>query len=140
MTVPTTCNDGVTTTNFSFTPRFTLDETSNSAGTCVYGSVGDTLCPDKVTVTQPSSTATFTCPDGTYTVNILGFTTTGLSTDTCDQSYNAASVATEFITQEDTDNHACLWAEITAPTADMGVSKSCEAFGTRDPLLPDHGR
>ncbi len=130
-TVPVTCNDGTTTTSFSFVTRFTLDETSNTAGTCVYP--GTSICPDKVTITQPS-TATFTCPgDGTYTVNILGFTKTGLGGGACDQSYNSASVGTEFITEEETDNSACLWAEISAPTADIYPAKTCVGFDTRTP-------
>lgn len=128
--VPVTCNDGTTATNFSFSNRFTLDETSNTAGTCVYP--GSSVCPDKVTVT-PATTASFTCPDGQYTVNILGFTTQGLGGGACDQSYNSAAVATEYITEEDQDNVACLWAEISAPTADIYPTKSCMDFNTGTP-------
>lgn len=127
--VPVTCNDGTTTTSFSFSTRFTLDETSNSTP-CAYP--GSTTCPDKVTVTQPT-TQTFTCPDGDYTVNILGFTTSGLSGQTCDQSFNPAAVATQYITEERSDNVACLWAEITAPTADITPEKTCANFDTADP-------
>ncbi len=130
ISLPVTCND-MSTRSFSFNPHFTLDETSNSAGTCAYGSTGDVACPDKVTVDMPTMAGTFTCPEGTYTVVINGFTTEGLNEgDTCDESYNDDSVATEFITQEDQDNHACLWASITAPTADIAPIKTCEISPT----------
>jgi uncharacterized repeat protein (TIGR01451 family) len=66
-------------------------------------------------------------------VNILGFTTEGLNGQACDQSFNSASVATEFITQELQENPACLWAEITAPTADVGASKTCTGFDGQTP-------
>jgi len=131
-TVPVICNDGTTTTDFVFTTRFTLDETSNTEGTCAYGEDGDQPCPDKVWVTEPEA-ATFTCPDGPYTVNTLGFTSSGLGGQTCDLSFNPASVATEFVTQEQQDNNACLWAEISAPTADIAPVKSCVAPGSQVP-------
>ena len=125
VTVPITCEDN-TVKNFTFTSTFTLDETSNTAGTCVYP--GTSVCPDKVTVTQPS-TQTFSCSPGEdYTVNILGFTQgTG-----CDQTYSGVTT-NEFITEESTNNVACLWAEIDRPNADASVSKSCTNFGMADP-------
>jgi uncharacterized repeat protein (TIGR01451 family) len=136
ITVPLTCDNvnppvPADPPIFTFTPRFTLDETSNTAGTCVYP--GTSICPDKITVSQIGSALTFTCPDGPYTVNILGFTKTGLNGQACDQSYNVAAVSTEYITEEDQTNQACLWAEITAPRADIGVTKSCEPFATQTP-------
>ena len=127
--VPVTCKDGVTTTNFSFTPHFVLDETPNSEP-CDYP--GSSICPDKVTVTQPD-TETFTCDEGDYTVNILGFTTEGLNGENCDQSFNSSAVATEFITEESSDNAACLWAEITPPTADITPDKTCADFRLANP-------
>jgi len=132
-TVPVTCNDGITSTDFVFTTRFTLDETANTAGACAYGETGDEPCPDKVWVTKQAAT-TFSCPnDGLYTVNILGFTSTGLDGHACDVSYNSAAIATEFVTQEMQDNSACLWAEISAPTADIAPTKDCIAFDTQNP-------
>lgn len=129
VTVPVVCNDGLTGSDFQFDAYFHLDETSNTAGQCDYGSPGDTACPDKVTVTQPSElAASFECPDGDYTVNILGFTTQGLGGQGCHQSYNPASVSTEFITQELQNNSACLWAEIDEPLADLNVEKTCNQF------------
>jgi len=135
VTVPVTCNDGnpAIPPSFSFTPHFVLDETSNSAGTCIYGEPGDTPCPDKVTIEFPTTNPTFTCSDGTYTVNILGFTETGLGTDPCWESYDEDSVAAAFITQEDESNHACLWARIEQPVADISVAKTCWQFDTRNP-------
>lgn len=123
VSVPVTCNDGTTTTDFSFNPRFTLDETSNTTP-CAYP--GTTICPDKVTVDMPTTLGEFSCPEGEYTIVINGFTTEGLEGGDCSLSYNSAAVATEFITQENQDNHACLWASITAPTADIGPVKTCQ--------------
>lgn len=135
VTVPVTCNDGSAADppSFSFTPHFVLDETSNSAGTCIYGDPGDTACPDKVTIEFPATNPTFTCSDGNYTVNILGFTETGLGNDPCWVSYNEDSVAAAFITQEDQENHACLWARIEQPVADISVAKTCWQFDTQNP-------
>ncbi len=83
VTVPVFCNDGQPANPPSFTinPDFILDETSNTAGTCIYGNPGDKPCPDKVTVEMPATNPTFECSDGTYTVNILDFTANGLGTD-----------------------------------------------------------
>lgn len=135
VTVPVQCNDGSTPTpaSFQIVPRFYLDETSNSAGTCIYGEEGDVPCPDKVTVEMPASDPTFGCPDGTYTVNILGFTTKGLGTDACWESYDENAVSAAFITQEDQNNEACLWARIEQPLADISVGKTCQQFDTQNP-------
>lgn len=135
VTVPVQCNDGSTPTpaSFQIVPRFHLDETSNNAGTCEYGETGDVPCPDKVTVEMPASDPTFVCPDGTYTVNILGFTTKGLGTDACWESYDENAVSAAFITQEDQDNEACLWARIEQPLADISVGKTCQQFDTQNP-------
>lgn len=128
-TVPITCNDGTTMTSFSFTTRFDLNETPNQTP-CEFP--GSSVCPDKVEVTQPTAQS-FTCPDGDYTVNILGFTKTGLNGQACDQSFNASAVATEYITEESTDNVACLWAEISPPKADISPDKTCADFTSTDP-------
>lgn len=151
VTVPITCNDGDTTTNFSFDVNIESDETSNGLAVCPYGparppaySNGDysTHCWDKVTLTQDASSS-FTCPDGDYTVNILGFTSEGLNGAACDQSFNPAAVSTEYITVEGQDNHACLWAEIDQPEADLDANKTCQAIDTQDPyyriVIVNHG-
>jgi len=134
ITVPVTCNDDepANPPSFSFTPRFVLDETNNSRP-CAYGSSGDTPCPDKVTIEFPSTNPTFECSDGTYTVNILGFTSKGVNNDECWESYNKDAVSAAFITQEDTSNHACLWARIEQPLADISVAKTCWAFDSQSP-------
>ena len=134
VTVPVQCNDGSTPTpaSFQIVPRFYLDETSNS-GTCIYGEEGDVPCPDKVTIEMPATDPTFLCPDGTYTVNILGFTEKGLGTDECWQSYDENAVSAAYITQEDQNNEACLWARIEQPLADISVGKTCQQFDTQNP-------
>ncbi|MCB5224537.1 MAG: choice-of-anchor K domain-containing protein [Candidatus Cloacimonetes bacterium] len=135
VTVPVTCNDGSVPAPFTFDAHFFLEETSNTVGECEYGDPGDEPCPDKVSVVQPSElAATFTCPEGDYTVNILGFTSEGLNGQTCDQSFNPASVSTEFITQEFQSNSACLWAEIDQPAADLDANKTCQDIDTQDPF------
>lgn len=128
--VPITCNDGVTSTNFTFTTRYDLDETSNSTP-CAYP--GSTVCPDKVTITQPA-TSSFTCPDGDYTVNILGFTKENASDPDCSDAYNPSNTSTEYVTEEQATNRACLWAEITAPTANIAPEKTCADYNLVDPF------
>ena len=135
ITVPVQCNDGSAPTPSSIVivPRFILDETSNTANTCIYGEDGDVPCPDKVTIEMPATDPTFVCRDGTYTVNILGFTETGLGTDECWQSYDENAVSAAYITQEDQNNEACLWARIEQPLADISVGKTCQQFDTQNP-------
>ena len=135
ITVPVQCNDGSAPTPSSIVivPRFILDETSNTANTCIYGEDGDVPCPDKVTIEMPATDPTFVCRDGTYTVNILGFTETGLGTDECWQSYDENAVSAAYITQEDQNNEACLWARIEQPLADISAAKTCQQFDTQTP-------
>ena len=135
ITVPVKCPDGSTPTpaSFQIIPRITLDETPNSAGTCEYGNLGDVACPDKVTIEFPETNPTFVCAAGTYTVNVLGFTAKGLGNQKCWESYDENSVSAAFITQEDQDNHACLWARIEQPLADISVAKTCWAFDSQSP-------
>jgi len=93
-----------------------LDETPNSTP-CTYS--GTSICPDKVTIHDTSFSEKITCDDGVYTLNILGFTEKGLGTDKCWESYDSNAVRTYYITEENQENNACLWAEITdwEPTA-----------------------
>lgn len=132
VTVPIDCNDdGVTDTSFSFSPRFTLDETTNNASPCPYlpgDPVNDNGCADSVTISQPA-TATFVCSSVQYTVNIYGFT----SNDNCSTVFDPNSVGTQFITKEDAISEACLWAEIDRPVSDAAVTKSCTNFGEANP-------
>jgi uncharacterized repeat protein (TIGR01451 family)/fimbrial isopeptide formation D2 family protein len=127
LTVPIDCDgNGSTDTSFSFEPRFYLDETVNNARPCPY-KPGDPVnangCADAVTIVQPATT-TFVCSSVEYTVNIYGFT----SNSNCSTVFDQNAVATQYITKEQATNNACLWAEIDAPVADAGVSKSCLGF------------
>jgi hypothetical protein len=127
------CADGSTPTEgstFTFTYRFLLDETSNTAGTCVYP--GTSICPDKVTVDDSGLTpSTFTCVENSipvqYTVQVLGFADSPTNANGGCLSASPPSTTTdEFITEEQTDNYACLWAQVTKyePPVDLTVTKS----------------
>lgn len=124
VSVPIQCTaeEGGGTTTFTFSANFELDETSNTAGTCVYP--GSTVCPDRVLITQPQASS-FYCGTQVYTVNILGFQP-GAS---CDQIYTGTT-ASVFYTEEQQDNQACLWAEIDAPSADVSLTKQCSIYST----------
>jgi hypothetical protein len=108
--------------SMAFNYRFQLDETSNTVGTCAYSPIipADNYCPDKVTVSGAPPAQQFTCVgEGNYTVTILGFIPIDLGVDCADQQYNSGAVTGNFITQENAENDACLWAQITdyVPTA-----------------------
>ena len=121
LTVPIDCDDdGDTDTTFTINPRVSLDETSNTAGTCVYGDADDAPCPDRVFIAQTEDPF-FTCGGVQYTVTIHGFA----QNDNCQNVFDPGAVNPEFITQESSDNTACLWAEIDTPIADAEVSKEC---------------
>ncbi len=127
LSVPIDCDDnGSSDTTFTFYPRFFLDETDNGADPCPYMD-GDPVnangCADAVDIVQPATT-TFTCPDGDYTVNIFGFT----SNSDCSTVFDQNAVSTEYVTMEQAQNNACLWAEIDAPDADVAVDKYCAGF------------
>lgn len=123
VTVPIDCDDnGTPETTFSFSPRFYLDETTNDSS-CEYlpgDPVNDNGCADAVDIVQQTATS-FVCPSGNYTVNILGFTTNA----NCETIFDETAVSTQFITQERSQNNACLWAVIDRPNADAAVTKSC---------------
>lgn len=114
------CLGGETPTEGStldFSYRFELEETTNS-GTCAYPS--NTPCADRVTITNAPLATSFTCPEGTYTVQVLGFAASPNNQNNgCVGSTFPGSTSGHFITQENTDNYACLWAQITdwMPTA-----------------------
>ncbi len=125
------CADGSTPSegsNFTFTYRFYLDETSNG-GTCPYP--GTDPCSDKVTVSNDPSPVLFTCSENDipveYTVQVLGFaeSTTNANGGCANSTYPGTS-SDEFITNERNDNYACLWAQITRyePPVDLSVTKS----------------
>lgn len=117
------CDNGSTPAEGStqtFNYAFTLDETDNNPpgypGTCPYGDSTGNGCDDKVTVSQQPDTV-FTCPEGTRTVQILGFKP-GAG---CEQSY-APPVTNQFVTGEGLDSPACLWARISDPSNPLAVT------------------
>ncbi len=119
LTVPVTCPDS-STTSFTFTPRFNLEETPNSADPCAYpAGPNQNGCADKVTIVEPPSLQTFTCGGIDYQVNILGFTTEGLGGEACNLSYDSSAVSNVYLTAEQTDNVACLWAQIISAQVEV---------------------
>lgn len=110
-------NEGGTLT---FTYGVVFEETPNE-DYCPYGNTGDNGCNDRVTVSGNPPATSFTCDDndepdesnGIWTIQLLGFQS-HTSTDCSTQTYNAGAVQYDFITQETTDNNACLWAKVTA--------------------------
>jgi hypothetical protein len=94
-----------------------LEETPNSTP-CEYP--GSTVCPDRVTITNVPFSTNFTCPEGVYTVQVLGFADSPNNQNNgCVGSAFPGSTSGYFITEESADNYACLWAKITdwVPTA-----------------------
>ncbi len=125
------CPDNSTPTGgstYSFTYRFNLDETPNS-GTCPYP--GTVPCSDKVTVGPGPAASTFTCMENgdpvEYTLQVLGFAPSPTGQDGgCINSTYPGGTTDEFVTDEGTDNYACLWGQITrvVPPVDVSVTKS----------------
>ena len=97
---------GVTPNPTSYAYTMNLDETSNSGvcgSTCAY-SPCTTPCPDKVFWSNLGSTTTFTASDGkVYTLEILGFA----------DCTNPGTPISQFITQENINNVACIYGKIT---------------------------
>lgn len=114
-------NEGSTLT---FTYRVLFDETPNNADPCPYGGNANG-CYDAVTIDTNPTPTNFSCTaldepnPGAYTIALLGFQGHGTSTDCSTQTYNSSAIATQFITQEQSTNNACLWAQIVdfVPTA-----------------------
>ena len=82
-----------------------LDETTNggSCSSCAY-SPCSSPCPDKVYWNNLGSSTTFTGSDGkVYTLEILGFA----------DCSNPGTPISQFVTQESTNNVACIYAKIT---------------------------
>lgn len=96
---------GVTPATTSYAYTMNLDETTNS-GTCSQCAYSpcSTPCPDKVYWSNLGSSTTFTGSDGkVYTLEILGFA----------DCSNPGTPISQFITQESTNNVACIYARIT---------------------------
>ncbi len=96
----------------SFTYHFRLDETPNTAGTCVYPSI--TPCADAVFVSQPPPDEEFTCDYGTsqvtYTIVALGF----MHEDEYGNcpTWDGAMAARDFISDEGHTNCGCMYGMI----------------------------
>lgn len=63
---------------------------------------GSTVCPDVVTITSPFLNTPFTYNSTQYFFSLLGFSQNG-----------GATIVTQFVTEEDQNNVANLYAEIT---------------------------
>jgi hypothetical protein len=133
-----TCLDSTAASPASLTVqyRFDLDETSNQAP-CAYSPIipSDNYCPDKVTVSNQPASQSFVCPEGTYTIQILGFMPPAAN-GTCPGAA-PGTVSNDFITQEQTDNNACLWASITAFDPNAVEIQSFTATGEADVIRLD---
>jgi len=101
----------------TFTYTFNLDETPNTPGTCAYP--GTTVCPDQVTWANIATPTTFTWCGSTYTLILDGFdpTCTG-----------GGSVITEFITEENANNLACVYARIVECVVTIEANPSPEGI------------
>ena len=96
---------GANPANTAYTYTQYLDETPNSGSCtgCTY-SPCSSPCPDKVYWSNLGSSTTFTGSDGkVYTLEILGF---------ADCSSPGTPIS-QFVTQENTNNVACIYAKIT---------------------------
>lgn len=104
-----------------FTYRFDLDETPNSTNPCPYlpgDPVNNNGCADAVTIGAVSLEDTFTCTYGegttstNYTIQVLGFVPLADPDDTCPAT-PAAAYSSQYISREDSNNCACLYAKVT---------------------------
>jgi hypothetical protein len=111
ISVPVTCSGGAVVVPV-LEARVSLDETTNVAP-CPYP--GEKLCTDKVTITEadpegPGLEVPFTCDGKPYELEFLGF----VEGEDCDVAFSGEG-SNEFITEEDTNSSACLWARIDGP-------------------------
>ena len=86
---------------------------------CPYdGGINDDGCSDRVQISSAPPAASFTCEGpgepipGIYTIKLLGFQPVSTYNGCSSQTYNSGLITSNFITQEQTTNHACLWAII----------------------------
>lgn len=89
--------------NQTFAYKFLIDETPN-ARPCAYPS--DSPCADRITFQNLDTTSAFTVGGVDYTLMLTGFSTDG-----------GATFSNSFISQENANNRAGLYAMITAPTS-----------------------
>lgn len=110
--------------NATFTYRINFNETPNSCSStnqCQYKNFGicpPEGCPDAVTVGSAPPATSFTCGtnadpsvQGAYTLVLDGFKANGNST-TCPTTASAP-YQTEYITEEQSQNNACLYGRVT---------------------------
>ena len=116
--------DPVEGPNQTFTYRINFDETPNNCSgflnRCTYqnfGSCPPNGCPDRVWVAGAPAAQSYTCgtnavpeEQGKYTIQLVGFI--GNTNEVCPTT-PTGTYTTEFITKENTINHACLYGRIT---------------------------
>lgn len=104
-----------------------LHETNND-GSCEYP--GSTSCPDKVWFDNTINSQTFGPIDGKYyTLQIIGFQPR--SGNSCPQEFDPnVPVVNEFITEENANNYACLYAKIVQ--AGITIIKDADPDHYRD--------
>jgi hypothetical protein len=114
----------------TFVFDFTHDETPNGGppggpftGTCPFGGANGTGiningCADSVTVTSNNTSETFTVNGVQYTLDILGFSQDGGST-----------ITNQFLTIENEDNTAGLFADVRAATQQVPEPGSLALVG-----------
>lgn len=100
--------DGVDQGVFDFLFDLTHEETPNTADPCAYdgaNGVGVNIngCADRVTISPNVDSDTFTVGGVEYTLEILGFATN-----------SGSPILTEFLTIEDQNNIASLFARVSA--------------------------
>ena len=120
--------DPINGTSETFTYRVNFDETPNACnidnnpctytdyGTCP-GSTSGGLCPDAVTISSAPPAQTIECgtnalpeEQGVFTLELQGFVPN--SNTTCPAT-PAGAYSTQYVTQENSTNHACLYGKIT---------------------------
>lgn len=114
LSVNLTFTDPALTTAVDFVLE--LDETTNLAP-CQYP--GETICPDRLSFEITTGNQTFEINNTTYTLEILGFEPGTLQT--C--SYTGGSL-NQFISEEQSTNTACLFAQIQVAEPDLSIVKT----------------
>lgn len=108
---------GTQSFGYTFTHIETPNNPNNNPGNvCPYGDSTGNGCDDRVTVSQQPDTV-FSCPEGDRTVQILGFFTNA----NCHLSA-VGNPSASFITGENQENPACLWARISDPSTSLAVT------------------
>ena len=128
--------DSVPQGTFKFIFDFTHDETPNGGppggpftGTCPFptpgspngapGTVNENGCADKVTVTSGVGSQSFIVAGVHYTLDVIGFSQNG----------PGGPITNEFVTTEDQNNTAGLFARVTATTPTVPEPASLALLG-----------